>query len=145
MKQENTPAKSKSKSQPDDLDLRFYEATAAAGKLCIQRCDDCGEWTHPARYYCPRCASGKFSFVPVSGRATVHSYTISHFSVEPAWKDLVPYVTIVAELAEGPRVIARTSDISAQDVKIGMPITLSVEVIGPEFSYVWANAAETGQ
>ena len=78
----------------------------------------------------------------MSGRATVHSYTVSHFSVESAWKELVPYVTIVAELAEGPRVIARTSSITPDAVAIGMPLTLKVEVISPEFSYVWANRAE---
>jgi uncharacterized OB-fold protein len=124
--------------QPDDLDLKFYEATAAAGKLCIQHCDECGQWTHPARYYCPACSSARFSFRPVSGRASVHSYTVSHFSVEPAWKDQVPYVAIVAELAEGPRVIARSS-VSPDAIAIGMPITVAVEVVSPEFSFVWAG------
>jgi uncharacterized protein len=128
--------------QPDDLDLKFYRATAAAGKLCIQQCDECGQWTHPARYYCPACMSERFSLRPVSGQATVHSYTVSHFSVESPWKDLVPYVTIVAELAEGPRVIARTSSIAPDEIAIGMHIALSVEVISPEFSFVWANRAE---
>src|ERR1700733_14392968 len=122
--------------QPDDLDLKFYQATAAAGMLCIQQCDDCGQRTHPARYYCPACSSERFSFNPVSGRATVHSYTVSHFSVEPAWKDAVPYVTIVAELAEGPRVIARTARISPTSIAIGMPVVLKVEVVAAEFSYV---------
>ena len=128
--------------QPDDLDLKFYQATAAAGKLCIQQCDECGQWTHPARYYCPACASERFSFRPVSGRATVYSYTVSHFSVEPTWKNLVPYVTIVAELAEGPRVIARTSSIAPDAIAIGMPIAIDVEVISPDFSFVWADRAE---
>jgi uncharacterized protein len=128
--------------QPDDLDLKFYQATAEAGALCIQQCAECGQRTHPARYYCPVCSSDKFSFKPVSGRATVHSYTVSHFSVEPAWKDKVPYVTIVAELSEGPRVIARTTSIAPSSIMIGMPITLRVELVTPEFSYVWADAAE---
>jgi uncharacterized protein len=128
--------------QPDDLDLKFYQATAEAGALCIQQCDECGQRTHPARYYCPVCSSDKFSFKPVSSRATVHSYTVSHFSVESAWKDKVPYVTIVAELSEGPRVVARTTSIAPSSVTIGMPIILRVELVTPEFSYVWADAAE---
>jgi uncharacterized protein len=128
--------------QPDDLDLKFYQAIADAGVLCIQQCGECGQRTHPARYYCPVCSSERFSFTPVSGRATVHSYTVSHFSVESGWKDRVPYVTIVAELAEGPRVIARTSSIAPTSITIGMPIALRVEVIAPEFSYVWADPAE---
>jgi uncharacterized protein len=130
----------KPKVQPDDLDLAFFEATAKAGQLCLQHCGDCGNWTHPARYYCPHCASENFSFDPVSGKAEVHSFTISHFSVESAWKDRVPYVTIVAEMAEGPRLVART-EMKPKEVSIGQPITLRAEVIDPEFSYVWAEKA----
>ena len=124
---------------PDDLDAVFYAKTAEAGKIAIQSCNHCGKRTHPARYYCPSCASDDFTFLPVSGKARVHSYTVSHFSVESAWKDKVPYVTIVAELEEGPRVIARTDTISPEKIRIGMPIRLEVETIAPEFSYVWAK------
>lgn len=131
----------KPKVQPDDLDLKFYEAIAEAGQLVLQHCEDCGGWTHPARYYCPRCTSENFCFRPASGAAVVHSYTVSHFSAESAWKDLVPYVIIVAETVEGPRVLARTQ-IKPDDVRIGLPIRLRAEVIDPEFSYVWAEPAE---
>jgi uncharacterized OB-fold protein len=134
----------KPKVQPDDLDLAFYNATAEAGALCLQHCEDCGAWTHPARYYCPRCTSENFRFRPVSGDAVIHSHTVSHFSVESAWKDLVPYVAIVAETAEGPRVVART-EMPISDVKIGKPIRLRVEVMDPEFSYVWAENGEPTQ
>jgi uncharacterized OB-fold protein len=133
----------KPRVQPDDLDLAFYSATAAAGRLCLQQCEDCGQWTHPARYYCPRCASEKFSFRPVSGRARIHSYTVSHFSVETAWKDRVPYVTIVAETEEGPRLLART-ELTADQITLDLPVALRVEVIDPEFSYVWADRDQEG-
>jgi uncharacterized OB-fold protein len=130
----------KPKVQPDDLDLVFFQATAEAGQLCLQHCRDCGQWTHPARYYCPNCSSENYRFEPVSGRAEIHSFTVSHFSLESAWKDRVPYVSIVAETAEGPRLVART-DIKPADVKIGQPIRLKVEVMDSEFSFVWADPA----
>jgi uncharacterized OB-fold protein len=130
----------KPKVQPDDLDLKFYNAISEAHQLCLQHCDDCGAWTHPPRYYCPHCSSQNFSFRPVSGKAEVHSWTVSHFSVESAWKDQVPYVSIVAETEEGPRLVART-ELSAEGVQIGLPVQLSVEVIDAEFSYFWAKAA----
>jgi uncharacterized OB-fold protein len=131
---------SKPKVSPDDLDLAFYQATAAAGTLCLQHCDSCGHWTHPARYYCPNCTAETWRFLPVCGEATIHSYTVSHFSVEAAWKDRVPYVSIVAETQEGPRVIARTA-LTADDMQIGRAIRLRTEVLDAEFSYVWAEAA----
>jgi uncharacterized OB-fold protein len=129
----------KPKVQPDDLDLKFFNAISETGQLCLQHCNDCGAWTHPARYYCPHCASQNFSFRPVSGKAEVHSWTMSHFSVEAAWKDRVPYISIVAETAEGPRLVART-DLSADVVQLGLPLHLRVEVIDSEFSYLWADA-----
>lgn len=125
--------------QPDDLDLAFYQATAELGRLCLQCCENCGQWTHPARYYCPNCASEDFSFKPVSGMAKVYSYTVSHFSVESAWKDRVPYVTIVAETEEGPRLVART-EMTPDQVAIGDAIRLTAEVIDAEFSFVWAES-----
>lgn len=130
----------KPKVQPDDLDLAFFQATAEAGQLSLQHCQDCGQWTHPARYYCPNCSSENYRFEPVSGKAEIHSFTVSHFSVETAWKDRVPYVSIVAETAEGPRLVART-DIKPEDVAIGQPILIRAEVMDSEFSFVWAEPA----
>ena len=131
----------KPRVQPDDLDLAFFNAVAAAGKLCLQHCLDCGTWTHPARYYCPKCSSDNQAFEPVSGKATIHSYTISHFSVEKQWKDLVPYAAIVAETDEGPRLVTRT-DIPRERIVIDQPIRLWVEVMDEEFSFVWSYLPE---
>jgi len=131
----------KPKLQPDDLDLAFYQAIAAHGVLCLQNCADCGHWTHPARYFCPNCSSENYRFQPVDGGAEIHSYTVSHYTVDRAWKDRVPYAAIVAETKEGPRVLARTN-LPREAIRIGEKIRLRVEVIDSEFSYVWAEAAQ---
>ena len=128
--------------RPDELDLEFYQAVVKAGALHVQRCNACGTWTHPARYYCPNCSSGKYSFAAASGRATVYSYTVSHMSVEPQWQALVPYVTIVAELEEGPRLVATAKNIPADKVEIGMPIHIVPETKSPDFAVFWAERAQ---
>ena len=128
--------------RPDELDFEFYQAVVKAGALHVQRCNACGTWTHPARYYCPNCSSGDYSFAAASGRATVYSYTVSHMSVEPQWQALVPYVTIVAELEEGPRLVATAKDISADKVEIGMPIHIVPEAKSPDFAVFWAERAQ---
>ena len=128
--------------KPDELDLEFYRAVVNAGKLCVQRCNTCGASTHPARYYCPKCSSADFAFAPASGRATVYSYTVSHVSIEPAWQPFLPYVTIVAELDEGPRLVATARDIRPQDVRLGMPIRIVTETKSPDFAIFWAERSE---
>ena len=131
--------------QPDELDLEFYKATVAAGALCIQRCGMCGTWTHPARYYCPNCASPDFSFQRVNGRATVYSYTVSHFTTEAAWKSLVPYVTVVAKLAEGPRIVAAARGFAADEIAIDQALRIVTENKSPEFAFFWAEPSEEGK
>ena len=128
--------------RPDELDLEFYQAVVKAGALHVQHCNTCGTWTHPARYYCPNCSSGDYSFAAASGRATVYSYTVSHMSVEPQWQALVPYVTIVAELEEGPRLVATAKDIPADKVAIGMPIRIVPQTKSPDFAVFWAERAQ---
>ena len=128
--------------QPEELDREFYKATVAAGSLCMQHCKQCGTWTHPARYYCPKCSSGEFSFDPVSGVAKVYSYTVSHVTAEPAWKDLVPYITIVAELSEGPRIVAAADGFTADSVAIGQSVRIVTEKKTDDFAFFWAQLTE---
>jgi uncharacterized OB-fold protein len=127
--------------QPEELDREFYRATVAAGALCIQHCRQCGTWTHPARYYCPNCSSGEFSFDKVSGRASIYSYTVSYASAESAWKDLVPYITIVAELAEGPRIVAAAQGFTPDAVTIGEPLDIVTENRTEDFAFFLAQPA----
>jgi len=125
--------------KPDELDLEFYRATVAAGALCIQRCQACGLWTHPARYYCPGCTSADLAFEKVSGRATIYSYTVSHYTLEAAWKPLLPYVTIVAELEEGPRIVAAARDIVPDEVVLGQALRIVTENKTSDFAFFWAE------
>jgi len=127
--------------QPEELDREFYRATVTAGALCVQHCSRCGTWTHPARYYCPNCSSGEFTFDKVSGRASVYSYTVSHVSAESAWKDLVPYISIVAELAEGPRIVAAADGLKADSVAIGQSLRIITENKTDDFAFFWAQPA----
>ena len=128
--------------QPEELDREFYRATVAAGALCMQHCKRCGTWTHPARYYCPHCSSDEFSFDRVSGDARVYSYTVSHTTAESAWKDLVPYITIVAELIEGPRIVAAAHGFKPDAVVIGQRLRIVTENKSEDFAFFWAQLAE---
>jgi uncharacterized OB-fold protein len=130
--------------QPEELDREFYRASIAAGALCIQHCSQCGAWTHPARYYCPNCSSGEFRFDQVSGRASIYSYTISHTTADSAWKDLVPYITLVAELSEGPRIVVAAHGFKPETVTIGQPVQVFTENKTEDFAFFWAQPTGGG-
>ena len=90
------------------------------------------------RYLCPSCWSDKLEWIDASGEGTVHSFTIIRRASSPAFASLVPYVLVLVDLAEGPRMIANLVGDDALEVGIGDPVTLRFESRGelklPQFS-----------
>ncbi len=60
-----------------DLTQPFWDATKQ-GRLAIQRCGDCDYYNHPPKAACDQCQSLNLSYVDVSGRGTVWSFTVMH-------------------------------------------------------------------
>ena len=126
---------------PSELDYEFFAAAGRTGKLHVQRCSSCGDHHHPPRLYCPACFSAAFEFSEVSGRGVVYSYTVSHFSAEKAWREVVPYATIVVELEEGPRIVGSAREFDLEDIKIGVPVQVVTESVEEDFVYMWVEPA----
>lgn len=95
-------------------------------ELRLQRCLDCKAFRHQPRAYCPDCRSRGFEWALASGRALVHSYTISHPPVLPAFAAKAPFNVIVVQTDEGPFMVSNLVDWPA-DREI--PIGLAVEVV----------------
>lgn len=130
--------------RPDELNLEFYRAIVAENAVCVQHCANCGDFHHPPRMYCPRCFSGEFTFDRVSGRGTVYSFTVSHYSAEPAWQEELPYVTVVVELDEGPRLVAagRFPDDRSR-LAIGTRVIVEPEQRTEDFAFLVARPEAT--
>jgi uncharacterized OB-fold protein len=127
--------------RPEWLNLDREHATIEAGALCIQRCAACGRWQHPPRRYCAGCHSLATGFEPVAGTATVASFSVSHRSLDPGWQDRAPFVTLVLELDEGPRVLAAT-DLRLDEVAIGDRARIRIEQRSDDFTLLWAEPAD---
>jgi len=123
--------------RPTELDLEFFQSAVSTGQLHAQRCSDCADYHHPPRVYCPKCFSGNYTFEPVSGRGTVYSHTLSHYTTENAWKDAVPYATIVVELEEGPRLVGSARGIDPAAIRIGLAVCVVTETVTDDFAYLW--------
>lgn len=90
-------------------------------ELVIARCDACETWVHPPRALCPNCWSDAIGHYPVSGRASVYSYT-----AVPAPSPFGASVTIWAELAEQERLIVVADlDPAEQEIAIGDRLELA--------------------
>ena len=87
----------------------FWEA-AKRHELKLQRCAECGKFVYYPRDRCPDCFSDRLEWRPVSGRATVYSYTVVYRAATRLFAD-APYILAVVELEEGPRLTTKYSRI----------------------------------
>jgi uncharacterized OB-fold protein len=105
----------------NDLNRDFWFG-GAHGELRIMRCQDCGNWIHPARPMCPFCRSRAVRAEVASGRGTVYSYAVNHRAWRPGLA--VPYVIALVELEEqaGLRLTSNIVGCEPADVSIGLPV-----------------------
>lgn len=139
-------SKGKVVPQPDDLNLELFQQIVRTGRMHVQRCSTCGQFSHPPRYYCSNCFSPDWEFTEISGRGTVYSHTLSHFTAEAAWKDEVPYATVVVELDEGPRIVGAAITADPASIRLGQGVTVIPERRTDEFAFfsvTFDSAAES--
>jgi uncharacterized OB-fold protein len=97
------------------------------GRLRVQRCADCCKLRHYPRPVCDACWSMNVDWVDMSGKGTVHSWTIAHHAFHPGFKQDLPYVLLTVDLAEGVRMNARARGIDASDLGIGLPVVVAFD------------------
>jgi uncharacterized OB-fold protein len=104
----------------------YWEA-AARGELVAQRCRACARYVLYPRSSCPHCGSLELTWTPVSGRATVHTFTIARRPTHPDLADRVPYAIAIVELEEGPHLTTNLVECGIDRVRIGMPVEVVFE------------------
>lgn len=127
--------------QPEELDRAFFMA-CADGTLHLQCCDKCGAYRHPARYYCAKCYSGEWSWVPSPGIGTVASWVTTHKTIDPGWMQDVPYTSVTVELAEGPRIVGSLRGFEPSELKQGLPCKLAGEAKSDTFVFFWVDKVD---
>ncbi len=121
--------------QPD-RETSFYWEAARRHELAILRCDRCGYYIHYPRAECPRCGASSLHPGRMSGRGTVHSFTVTHYVSAPGFEDAIPFVVALIELAEQPnlRITANLRDCPPLAVRIGMPVEVVFDDVTPEIT-----------
>ncbi|AMS45494.1 Putative nucleic-acid-binding rubredoxin-like Zn-ribbon domain-containing protein (plasmid) [Aminobacter aminovorans] len=87
----------------------------------LQKVEETGEHVFYPRVL---ATSAKWTWVEASGQGTVYSSTVIRQRPEKGGDFCVALV----ELSEGPRVISRLVDIDPDEVRIGLPVTASVQM-----------------
>jgi len=121
--------------EPDERSAPFWQA-AARHELVIARCSRCHALTMPPAEVCPSCASTDpaFTWVTVSGRGAVRSWTVVRQSFLPGFD--VPFVLVDVELDDAPdvRLIGRLLDGPDAALHLGDAVTVAFEDLSDEIS-----------
>lgn len=92
-------------------------------RLVGEICHNCGSKIFPPRDVCPECSKPAYEPYTFSGRGEVYSHTTVHSAPE-GYQGYTPYAVALIKLEEGPLVTAQLTDVSPEDVKIGMPVEM---------------------
>jgi uncharacterized OB-fold protein len=90
------------------------------GVVRIQRCDDCERFVFYPRSHCPHCLSPELIWRSVSGRGTLHTFTVTMTPTAPMFADDVPQQLAIVELDEGVRLASTLVDVEPEAIEVGM-------------------------
>ena len=76
----------------DHTKLHEFYTRLAGGRLATTRCAACGRLAWPPRGFCGECGSDRFDWADLSGRGTIHAFTVQEAGLPAGF--------------EGPRVFA---------------------------------------
>ena len=101
-----------------------FAAHLKEGRIMASRCTACGAQTFPPRADCEQCMGSAVTFVELSGRGPLVTYT--RIAAAPSGFEAdAPYTIGVVDLAEGGRALAWFgATIGEGEIRIGMPLQL---------------------
>lgn len=86
-------------------------------------CPHCGAKLFPPRDVCPACQGPAKELYRFSGKGTVYSFS-TIYSAPEGFEAYVPYIVALVKLEEGPLVTAQLTDVTKEEVHIGMPVEM---------------------
>jgi uncharacterized OB-fold protein len=98
-----------------------YWSACRERRLLIRRCGGCGTAHHPPRPLCPVCWSDDVVWQESSGRGVVYSWSVVRENDLAPFREALPYVVAVVELAEGPRLMTTIVDSEPDRIEVGAP------------------------
>jgi uncharacterized OB-fold protein len=101
---------------------QFYKFIAQ-GKLMAGKCKKCGKIHLPPRPLCDNCYNQEFTWVTVTNRGKLLTYTIIHIAPHQ-FQNASPYAIGIIQLENGNKLPGMITDIPHDQLQIGMDLTL---------------------
>jgi uncharacterized OB-fold protein len=101
---------------------QFYKFLAQ-GKLMAGKCTHCGKIHLPPRPLCDKCYSQEFTWVEISGKGKLVTYTVIHVAPQQ-FQHLAPYAVGILELENGLKLPGMITGATPEQIHIGMNLTI---------------------
>jgi len=112
--------------RPEEVELTApYWQGAQRGHVMLQRCLDCRRVWHPPAPTCPGNPAHRIEWFAASGRGSLYSYTRVEHAVHPAVLAALPYLVVLVDLEEGPRLVCNIVDVDPAQLRAGLRVTLA--------------------
>jgi len=111
-------------------------------RLAVQRCDGCGTLRFPPEAGCYQCGSLEATWTPLSGRATLWSWTVAHPPLLPFFAERAPWPVAVVQLEEGPRMVTNVAGVPAESYAPGLALVADFEDVGEDVTLVVFRPAD---
>ena len=125
----------------DPVDAPYW-AAALRSELVIQCCEQCQRLRFPPRPMCPDCQSSQHRWHTVCGRARIWSFAAPSSPLLPAFEQLTPYVSALAELEDHPHIrivgpVLTQADgeikgVEPQQLSIGQAVTVAFKKLADD-------------
>lgn len=114
-----------------------WEAAIRAGELRFPRCQQCGSWNWYPLPRCRNCGSSVQEWTKVLPQGTLYSWTRVHRLFAREVVADVPYVTGLVDVVAGVRLVCLQRPGSRGEVRVGMPVQLSLDRIGDTARWIF--------
>jgi uncharacterized protein len=94
------------------------------GKLLLLRCKNCGAYQSAPRAHCSSCWARDIASEEASGRGAIHTFTVVHCATDTTLQGLKPYIDVLVDLDEGPRLTSHLINSTPNSVHVGMRVKL---------------------
>ena len=116
----------------DPASAPYWDA-AREGRLLIAKCRTCQRVHHYPRPFCPHCWSEDVTPVTASGQGTLYTYSTVYVNDLSPFRDRLPYVAAIVELAEGPKVMTAIEGTPPEHLRIGMAVAATFRPVDHEY------------
>jgi hypothetical protein len=117
-----------------DQDSEPYWQSLRNEAAKLQQCSSCGRFRFPPSPSCYYCGALEANWVEISGRGAVHTWAVIHHPIDKRLAEEVPFVVVLVDLEEGPRISGRLIGGEREALAIGMPVTVRYDDIDSEFT-----------